>query len=108
MPRRSIVRTTGAGFPTRYKVSGELNPDATGVYSLEGTYGGKPYYHRRLSGASEWYLWWYTSDLQWTISTALGGFGGIWYKAGIPIPGEYPPFGGGYTGTATVTAVKDS
>lgn len=84
-----------------YQVTGSLTPDATGNYFVAGTYNLKKYY-RRADGA--YYIWWYAGPLgaQWVISNELGVVG--WLRGSMDIEGPYIPYGGGTSGTATVSA----
>lgn len=84
-------------------VEGELTPDATGEYRVEGEYNDHPY--RKCVGKSFWH--WYGSG-NWHISKQLGSIedpanpGGtiFWYDL-MGLMGEYHPEGAA-SGTATV------
>lgn len=49
-------------------MAGDLSPDGTGHYHVEGTYGGQPAYERHPAG----YWLWYHDATDWRISTAPG------------------------------------
>jgi len=111
------VAATGGSAPVSYsieaqsttagmlKVTGTLNPDATGIYVENGTYNGKPAYER-ADGA--YWIWWYNGITEfWTCSAAKGSFGDSYWRLVIDqslhLLGEYSPVGTA-TGTATVAA----
>jgi hypothetical protein len=108
----TTVAATGGSAPVSYsieaqsttagmlKVTGTLSPDATGVYTENGTYNGEPAYER--ADGSYW-IWLYTGGESWMLTDSLGIESSIWNKPGGSTPvGDYTPYG--TTGTATVAA----
>lgn len=89
---------------SQMRITGTLSPDATGIYTEAGTYGGSPYFRR---GTDSWYLWrHYTSDGYWRITEAVGtSTAGVarWANSSTDPVGTYSP-GSPATGTATVAA----
>lgn len=82
-------------------VTGELAPDATGIYRENGTYDGYPKY--TLAGEFSWTIWRLNTDPPWWfISTGVqvGTPPGNWGKEGDPATGDYQP--NGVSGTASV------
>lgn len=75
-----------------YVITGDVDPDCTGVYYYVGLWYMKPYY-RRADGA--WYLWFDTigGTFQWIISTHWGAWGQLfWYRDSYEIRGIYEPY----------------
>jgi len=84
-----------------YEVTGDLTPDATGIYKDAGECNGKRYYEITSTGR---FLWWGT-NFHWFISTIPGvpappG----WESEGSEIVADYIPYGGA-VGIATVTEI---
>lgn len=93
---------------TDYTVTGTLNPDATGAYSLGGTVNGENYYTRTAD--STYSIWFDTGFGFWfiTITSDIDDVNfseGFWVKGSSGVAGSYPA-GVIYTGTATVTQVE--
>lgn len=80
-------------------VSGEISPDATGIYRLKGQYNGKAYYQRN---DESYYIYWNGANA-WLLMPLLGGSAEGWINETTDIEAEYyhTP---GTTGTATVKA----
>lgn len=80
-------------------VTGEVEPDCTGKYTLAGTFHDKDYYSQN----NEWFIWWHKGLDNWLINLNLGS--GIllsWRNFSTNIAGLYQRFGP-YTGIAKVT-----
>lgn len=104
------VAATGGSAPVSYsltaqsttvgmlKVTGTLDPDATGIYTENGTYGGQPAYER-TDGA---YWIWFDGLLFWYVSDGKNSIVSAWESAESSLAGDYSAYGGGSTGTATV------
>lgn len=85
----------------RYEVTGELTPDATGIYEPIGPFGGKPSY--KCTG-KDWYLWWAVPPAnEWWISFFRGSTDDGWNRLSPNILGDYDPWH--YLGIATVTEI---
>lgn len=82
-----------------YEISGELTPDATGTFSLDGEFSDKPAFARDAGG---WFLWWSDGRASWIISTFKGNLETYWKRESLEIVGEYQPIPG-TTGVATVS-----
>jgi len=84
-----------------YRVTGTLDPDATGNYVDAGEFNGKRSYELTPDG---WFIWWDTEGW-WTISVTRGLVGfSFWTREDPEIQGLYSP-GGTATGDATVTEI---
>lgn len=84
-----------------HRVTGTLDPDATGDYLPGGTHNGKTYYVR---DDGVYKIWWQI-PVAWIISldldTVLPGF---WTRVDPSIEGDYIPQAP-WTGTPTVTEI---
>ena len=80
------------------RVTGTLDPDATGLYYENGIFGGEPEYHR-VDGA--YYI---RKDTAWGIVDS--GVNSVWLGSDGDVSGEYTPFMSA-SGTATVTACTE-
>lgn len=103
----ALIWGAGAGghsFGHNLTVSGTLAPDATGNYTRNGTYDGKPCYER-ADGA--WWIWWTSVYELWFITAVKGQIVAVpqWYSD--TLAGDYTPTGGA-TGTATVARAVGS
>jgi hypothetical protein len=78
-------------------VCGDIDPDATGEYTQNGTYDGKPAYKRNAGT----YWIWGSGTVDYYISTTKGAQSSRYWHNDILL-GDYDPFGT-YTGTATVS-----
>jgi len=86
-----------------YNVAGELTPDATGNYFVAGVYGGQPYYHR---GDGAYFIWWYSLEHGWIISSALGSTPSeYWRRLYVSVLGFYYPLEGA-TGNALISETE--
>lgn len=84
-----------------YEVTGELNPDVTGIYEDAGEYEGKRSYELVGNG---WFLW-YSEDDWWYITPERGTVTGkYWVRLDPAIEGDYNPIGTA-TGIAAVTEI---
>jgi len=82
-------------------VTGELDPDVTGIYEDAGEFFGKRSYELTGNG---WFIWWDPLGADWYISAIRGNKDPpVWLKP-MPITGNYfptPPA----NGVATVTEI---
>jgi hypothetical protein len=90
----SQALSSGVGM---LKVTGTLDPDATGVYVENGTYRGEPAYER---DDGEYWIWLF-SGTSWVLSVAKDSTTDSWLNnSGSGRTGTYTAFSG--SGTATV------
>jgi len=83
------------------EVTGTLDPDATGIYVEDGTYGGEAAYTKVGGG---WFIW--AGAGTWHISDELGNTGSAEWTNDSSL-GDYAPYGlSDATGTATVAATE--
>lgn len=72
----TIANVTASGIQPN-----TLYPNVEGTYTAVGIDRGSPYYKR---GSDNYYLWFNSKDLIWTISTAVGANGSwAWYKSSL-------------------------
>ena len=91
--------------PSLLTVTGTLDPDITGSYTVAGTYNGKNYY---VNTDASRHIWWDSHDSQWAITVALGQYVvDIWYREDASVVGEFTPAGTA-TGIATVALIADN
>ena len=87
-----------------YYVGGTLTPDATGYYSVNGTFEGNPAYERVGGG----YWLWFDSGVHfnygWSISVSKGDDVNVWNNGSVNILGDpyYPVAPPDVTGNASV------
>jgi len=72
---------------SKYYVGGDPIPDATGLYSENGTYGGKACFE---CDGGAWWLWYWVGT--WWITDAPGSYSGGWEKSGDDPAGVYNPY----------------
>ena len=108
---RANGTVSGKTYYNQLTVSGTLNPDVTGTYTVGGMQNGKPYWRR---GSDNWFVWWRSAGLtDWRLTSELGN--GVttyrWSTYGNPdtslLNASFNPLGSS-TGTATVAGVTES
>ena len=89
-------------YAATFVVSGTINPNLVGTYTLAGSYNGRPYYTSPGIGV----IWSFHAGPDWIIGSHLGASEASFFQgsgAVTPPTGSYPNNGiGGATGTATL------
>jgi len=86
-------------YPDGLTLTGDLDPDATGIYLWTGTYNNRAY----LTLNTSWFCWWDSAGGRWVISTELGVEGADFYDGGAVSPLGLYLAGGGASGQAMMT-----
>jgi hypothetical protein len=105
----ALISASGLNSNTYYnqvEVSGTLSPDATGVYTYMGVYGGLPYWTN-----GQWYIFKYS--VYWAISSSLGEYTGDRWRQGSsnlisPVSQGFNSSGGNATGVPFVSNITSS
>ena len=93
--------------PSLLTVTGTLDPDITGSYTVGGTYNGKHYYQNADASRFIWGV--FVGEVgYWRISSILGLFDSAdWSRTDASVVGEFSPAGTA-TGIATVALIADN
>jgi len=83
-----------------YIISGNGNPSPNGNYFDAGSYGGKRYYQK---STADYFLWWESFLLKWTISPTLGGSPISFWERQNADPGGIYNSVGAFSGNPTAT-----